>query len=410
NPRIIIVDLRQRPDVDEAPAENAIFIGQPEREAQFRRADDVGITAKRIARGNIARADTPVCKATEGAPTDIIALRKDHIFAKAKNIRGLGAEAQHHVIFKQRPEMNVARARRQRTDIAAKPRDRLAESIFIARGREQRVIEMADRDFIPDRGDQIITLCLLYADRRARRQIVDLFIDETIEHIAADKLLDRETGAKHETGPFKVVSTLILIVANGAEDIKPGRKVPVEEIGFSKPDIDGLRTRSDGDAEAKILAAAEQVTLADLQVCRYAFRRREAGTDAELAGRFFLNIDIDNRPVRRRPLFLRHLDPLEEVEAANPGLGIAKQRGIERVSFRQFHFAADYIVERAHVAGDVDLLDIDARTLVDLIGHIDRQRLTVALDLRANIDEGIAELAELEGELLDRALYLVSIV
>src|SRR5690606_7252382 len=79
NPRIIIVDLRQRPDVDEAPAENAIFIGQPEREAQFRRADDVGITAKRIARGNIARADTPVCKATEGAPTDIIALRKDHI-------------------------------------------------------------------------------------------------------------------------------------------------------------------------------------------------------------------------------------------------------------------------------------------------------------------------------------------
>src|SRR5690606_36191580 len=188
----------------------------------------------------------------------------------------------------------------------------------------KRVIEMAVRDLISDKGDQIITLCLLYADRRARRQIVDLFIDETIEHIAADKLLDRETGAKHETGPFKVVSTLILIVANGAEDIKPGRKVPVEEIGFSKPDIDGLRSRPDGDAETKILAATEQVALADLQVRRHAFRRREAGADAELAGRFFLNIDIDNPPVRRRALFLGHLDPLKEVETANARLGIAK--------------------------------------------------------------------------------------
>ena len=68
-------------------------------------------------------------------------------------------------------------------------------------------------------------------------------------------------------------------------------------------------------------------------------------------------------------------DLLEEVEVLDALLGAVQLRGVERVALDEPELAADHLVERAQIAGDVDALDIDPRPFLDVVGDVDRVRV-----------------------------------
>ena len=56
----------------------------------------------------------------------------------------------------------------------------------------------------------------------------------------------------------------------------------------------------------------------------------------------------------------------------------------------------------AHVAADVDTLDINARTLVDHVGDVDATRFRITISARANTSEGIPLLRDNQRQLFNR--------
>ena len=110
------------------------------------------------------------------------------------------------------------------------------------------------------------------------------------------------------------------------------------------------------------------------------------------------------------PCSVRDVDRLEEAEIAQPLLRAAQQGGVERVALGEPELAPDHLVQGAQVAADVDALDIDPLALVDLVGDVDRERLGILGQLRLDVDEGVAQPADLVGQRLDRRLDLVGVV
>ena len=161
--------------------------------------------------------------------------------------------------------------------------------------------------------------------------------------------------------------------------------------------------RREEDADAQVLAAAEQVALADADVAERPVRRREAGAERQFAGRLLLDLDVMTVRSGAVPGTLVDVDLLEEAEVADALLRAAQLRGVEGVAFDEPELAADHLVERAHVADDVDALDIDARAFLDLEGDVDRARVAVAVDARPDVDEGVAAVAERVGQRVDRS-------
>ena len=82
----------------------------------------------------------------------------------------------------------------------------------------------------------------------------------------------------------------------------------------------------------------------------------------------------------------------------------------EGVALGKAEFAADHLVQRAGVAGDVDALDIDARAFLDVERQVDGVRVLVAPDVGADIDEGIAQRADRVGHRRHGLLDLVGVV
>src|SRR6185437_428264 len=60
------------------------------------------------------------------------------------------------------------------------------------------------------------------------------------------------------------------------------------------------------------------------------------------------------------------------------------------IALHQAEFPPDHLVERAGVADDVYLLDIDARSLVDLEDDVDRIVFAVAGDARMHLCKRVA--------------------
>src|SRR3546814_16905756 len=72
--------------------------------------------------------------------------------------------------------------------------------------------------------------------------------------------------------------------------------------------------------------------------------------------------------------------------------------------------APDHAVERARVALDVDALDEDLGTLLDIVDDIDGEVVAVALHARPDVDEGIAEVADGIGQGLDGRVHLAGVI
>ena len=91
-------------------------------------------------------------------------------------------------------------------------------------------------------------------------------------------------------------------------------------------------------------------------------------------------------------------------------MGEAQQRRVKRIPFRKLHLPSDHIIKRPDVPGDIDLLNIDTRALVDLIGDGDRQVFAIPINARTDIDKGIPQFAKLKGDFLNGIFDLVCVI
>ena len=202
----------------------------------------------------------------------------------------------------------------------------------------------------------------------------------------------------------------LLKVADGVEHIEARRHRPVEKIRFGEAEIDGLALGRDAEGEPEVLAAAQKVALADGDVGDHRLGGGKAGAEAQLASRLLLHVHLDHGLVAGAALLVGDVDLLEEAEAANSGPRAPELRGIEGIALDQAKLAADNLVQGANVAGDVDPLDVDPRTLIDLIAERYDAIFPIAIDPRADVDERIAQPTELEGHIFDSLLDQLGVV
>ena len=78
--------------------------------------------------------------------------------------------------------------------------------------------------------------------------------------------------------------------------------------------------------------------------------------------------------------------------------------------FDEAKLATDHFVPRAHVAADVDALDEHARAFANLEDDVDLLLLALAIQPRPDLDERIAESADLVAQLVDRFFDGVGVV
>src|SRR3546814_4607095 len=107
---------------------------------------------------------------------------------------------------------------------------------------------------------------------------------------------------------------------------------------------------------------------------------------------------------------LVHRHGLEKAEVLHALARAAQLGGVEGIAFDKLELAADHPVERAHVALDIDALDEDLGAFLDVVDDVDGQVVAVALDARADVDEGIAKNADGVGERLDGLVDLPGVV
>src|SRR5262249_7194324 len=125
--------------------------------------------------------------------------------------------------------------------------------------------------------------------------------------------------------------------------------------------------------------AAEQFALRDADLSQESVSGRITAGDGELAGRLFLDVDVDNDSIGSRARFGRYLHGLEIREILQTPLGPIDERAIVGITFRQVEFAPDHIIPRARVPANVDPFDVGALSFRDGEEEIDRSRLRIAL-------------------------------
>src|SRR5580704_14927802 len=198
-------------------------------------------------------------------------------------------------------------------------------------------------------------------------------------------------GAQCEADAGIAIGGDRLTVIRRAEDVEAHRHGTVQEIGLGEAEVDQGAQGTDREAEAELLALAQEVAFVDRDIAQNTRRRRKAGAKGDVAGALLDHLDFEVGLVGRRPRGCRNVDLLEEAEGAQALLAAAHFGGAESVTLGEAEFPPDHLVEGAGVARDVDAFDIDARTLLDVEGHVDREIVLVAPDVGADVDEGVAQ-------------------
>src|SRR6185312_15886438 len=99
----------------------------------------------------------------------------------------------------------------------------------------------------------------------------------------------------------------------------------------------------------------------------------------------------------------------EEAEVLETLLAAAHLGGREGIAFGQAKFPADHLVQSARVARNVDTLDIDTWTFLDVEGDVDSEIVPVAPDVGANVDKGVSQRPDRVGHGLDSLVDIVGI-
>src|SRR4029077_15030477 len=128
------------------------------------------------------------------------------------------------------------------------------------------------------------------------------------------------------------------------------------------------------------------------------------------AGRLFLNVDIENDTIGRRPRLARYLHALEIREILQAPLGPIDEGPIVGVALGEVEFAPNHVVARAGITADVDAFDVGTLSFVHGEHKVHRSRLRIAGRPRTDRREGKAYLGRLDGHVFDGLLDRFGVV
>ena len=193
-------------------------------------------------------------------------------------------------------------------------------------------------------------------------------------------------------------------------DVETGGQPLAEEIRLGERRLPALAVLAVRNAQAHILAAAEEVRLGIGELGHDALSRRIAAAEADRAGRLVLDVDDDDHAVRRRARAVRDVDLLEVAETVQTAFGPLDQRMVVGVAFADIELAADDVVAGACVADDVDPLDIDLGAVIHGVLQRDGMVVGVALAVRPDFGEGVALARDVAAHGVDRLVHPSGVV
>ena len=150
------------------------------------------------------------------------------------------------------------------------------------------------------------------------------------------------------------------------------------------------------------LALAEQIAFGNAEFGHPAAGGRVTARDRELAGRDFIDVDIEHDAIRRRARLVGDLDGLEIVEVLQAPFGAVDERAVVCVALADVEFAADHVVAGAGVAADIDPLDVDARAVFHGENDADGMGRQIAVAARTDHGKRIAAAGHFDRQVLDR--------
>src|SRR5262249_54420207 len=89
---------------------------------------------------------------------------------------------------------------------------------------------------------------------------------------------------------------------------------------------------------------------------------------------------------------------LEETEVLDAVFRTLHPAAVERVAFHQAELAANNLIERTHIAIDVDALDVDLRPFLNVEDDIDGVLFAVTGDFRLDFDKSLPAIAHPTGQ------------
>ena len=154
-------------------------------------------------------------------------------------------------------------------------------------------------------------------------------------------------------------------------DVELAPEGHVEEPGFDEGEVVECGAGAEACLEAQGLSPAEEVLLGDLGRNDGMIQGAVSGADAEHARRFFLDADVDIRQGFIGALLGLEIDLLEIAQPVQGHVAVLQFGPAVEIPFDHGELAADDLVARLGVAGDVDPVEIDQFSLGDLVGHVD---------------------------------------
>ena len=155
----------------------------------------------------------------------------------------------------------------------------------------------------------------------------DLVLRDAVAQDQPAVLAQREADPRLEADVGLVEGLLVENCRVAIVDVEAGEQVAVEERRLDEAELEVAELGVRRHRCAHRLAAAEEVALGDRHLRGQALVGGEGAAEAEAAGRLLLDLDRDQRPVRRRAVAHLHRRGLEIAEAADAVLGRRGSRG-----------------------------------------------------------------------------------
>src|ERR1700730_16874554 len=413
---VLLIIAPQGAEIGENAPAYPQFLRQTERHPESQRSDIIFVAAERIAGNCVTRADTGRREAAQIVAADKEPVLQQYLLpAPAEDIAAFRGKAQHPFgedrVVVTHVEL-VANILNTKTDSGKIVTDR---SVIAAR-RFEPVVALVVEQHLADRRGQVSARLQLNEQRR-----VALDVGDIIRSPGVFPGLTQDVGNLIAGGQCPAVGELLVYRGNAGkevggraglhlEDVDAGSDVLVEEIRFGEAEVDLLRAEGHHGTDAQVLAASQKIALADTDIGERAVGGRETEAERQFAGRLFLDLDRDHGAIGRRAGAVVDLDLLEKSQILDAVLRARHLGGVEGVAFDQAKFAADHPVQRARVADDIDALDIDLGTLVDVEGQVDRVVFAVAGNLRLDLDKGVTAIAQRIGDHRNRVFQLLGVI
>ncbi len=93
--------------------------------------------------------------------------------------------------------------------------------------------------------------------------------------------------------------------------------------------------------------------------------------------------------VRVRGGNLSNFDVFEVAKGPCAVARAIQQDAVEGITFSHAQFPPDHAIERLGITDNIDAVDVNTRTFIDMKGHVDRMRFEIGGDFRAHINKGI---------------------